>query len=482
MVQGARLLPDRPRRFSLRLVLAEPVAPASLVARMMALAPAWPTRLASTVSAMVAPAAAWPDGLAAGMLALASVWPAAALAATLSASHPEVLYVSQWAATDVQGRVTASTSSAHIAAPGSSDSGLDSAWSPALDRPLALPELSVVPLGWADPYRSSLPTGIHGVPGATAGPGAIDRTASLLDAASTYFAQQSAGLALRVAQVLRAEGVGEAWFSYRQRVQNAGVGRVLAWNFHTNAAGVWFASRPAFDATTSTTLAVRYTSLSAAAGLPASIAFRAGGWLSWQLRDAAGLPLGAIDQRDAQGTFDGAGGLACLLGISAAGGCRPDQPGVAMLRDRFGATRTVVDYVTALRPAYAVTAGGIRYALATLDVARTLQGGDLACRTPPLRFVNAFQAAFRLEADVQRFVQTGAGPWQQAAGATVQWLTGLQPWRTLALAVQPGQVAGLVGEVIDPDSGRLAALSSFPAGIQTVRVTPVTCQPTAAAH
>lgn len=410
----------------------------------------------------------------------------------LTAVAPAILLVDQATATDATGAVRSDVRSARLGVPGSTDLGLASDWSNAFGRVLPDSDLAVVALPWRDPRVPAAAqvsfgrrTGVGGaLPGNVAS--SVPSLPGLLDQAAAHFAAQAPRLASRLGEVLKAEGLQEAWFSYRQALSHGGQVQQIGWSLHASVGGTWFASDPAFDGAGGGTLRARYVSLQAARGLPDAVAYRDGGWLVWQLIDPAGnagdgasnlASDRASDRagaRDTHGAFDTLDGLGCLLGTTRVH-CMLQEPGLDVIADQVGATRIELDYLEALRPDYVSGTGGLRVAPLLLQVSRLLESADPRCQAVPLRFVNIFQASFRLQARVDHFVRSLSGRWARSVSAqTLQ--TSLQPWRTRSVELTPAELPEVSQGIVDPDTGQLTPLSAYPAGIQDIRAGPVECR------
>jgi len=404
-------------------------------------------------------------------------------AARIDGSDPPVLIVDQWLETDAQGLLVQSAIQARLRRSGSTAAGLSSAWSPALDRTLDAQGLQMVALAWRDPpLPGSAPRQTVESGGAAAGWGApIESAATRIGRLSALAAQQSQeaapALAARIARTLQDAGAAEAWFNFRQRLPVAGQPRQVSWTLHVAASGVWFAGTPAVDAPGSAVLHVVYIPLAAAKGLPAAYRYQDAGWLRWQVADAAGHPQMGAGARDTGGAFDGSSGLACLLGVAPTRTCDPLQEAIPGLIERLGAAQADLTVASALQPVYAASAAGRRYALARLEIQRSLQGGDPACAAPPWRFSNAYQAAFLLQARLDHYQRGAAGQWSLLSSSNARMSGPVAPWKQLSVPVSGLLRAELDQLAIDPDRGQLVRLDAFPAGLQQVSASAVLCQP-----
>ncbi len=403
-----------------------------------------------------------------------------AWAARIGGLTPSLLVVDQWLETNAQGLVLQSGLDARLRSTASTADGLSSDWSPALDHRLADAGLQLLAVPWQDPPLPAAGQS-RSVPGTRAAvrlPAnvAASRIARLSALAASQLQAAAPALAARLVARLQAAGASDAWFNFRQRLPVAGQPRQLSWTLHVAASGTWFAGTPAVDVPGTALLHVNYTARAPATGLPADYRYPDGGWLRWQLVDATGHRLPGSGARDTQGAFDGPAGLACLLGTAAAAACDAAQEGIAGLIERLGAAQADLTVAAALRPLYVVTAGGQRFALARLTIQRSLQGGDAACATPPWRFINQYQAAFLLSARLDHYQRSLSGSWFLQSSGTAELKGPLSPWKQLSVPILASQIAQLDQLAIDPDRGQLIRLDTFPAGLQQVTASAVSCQ------
>lgn len=402
----------------------------------------------------------------------------AAQAARSGGTAAAVLLVDQWASTGAQGELLAAGVQARRRAVVSTAAGLASDGLPALDQSLSAGTLQITPVPWKDPPLRQGPGTVGWQPpgphfGAPADSPAI-RIAALSALAVQTLQAQAPDLAGRLAAALQSAGVNEGWFNFRQILPVAGQRRSVFWTLHASAGGAWFAGTPAIDAPGSAALQVSYIPRAAAAGLPDSVRYAQGGWLSWTVADGRGHPLPGGGSRDTGGVFDGAQGLACLLGALPAA-CAAGQETIADLIERLGAVQVDLQVATALQPVYAVTPAGQRYALASLRIDRSLRGGDAQCLQAPWRFHNDFQAAFQLQARIDHWQRSADGQWRLQDSRSTRLSGAAQPWKSLELPLDPALRGAVAQLAIDPDRDRLVRLDSFADGLQPVSAGPVRC-------
>ncbi|MDE3010044.1 MAG: hypothetical protein KGI67_04080 [Pseudomonadota bacterium] len=409
-------------------------------------------------------------------------------AARLGGGAPSLLMVDQLVSTDANGYVLQSWLQLALRSVASTASGLmvlPDAAGAAPDPGAAAAGLDgVQPLLWRDPPLQRAPQAgaALALSSAAYAAAANDTPAARVTQLSTLATRQlqsaAPAMAARLAAVARSRGAAEAWFNFRQQLPVAGAPRSVVWTLHATAAGTWFAGTPVVDAPGAALLHARYVPLTVAAGLPAGYGYQDGGWLRWDLSDALGHALPGAGARDTHGAFDGAQGLACLTG-SASTPCDPAQEGIPGLMERLGVAQAELTVAASLRPVFVVTAAGQRYAVARLVVQRALSGADPACLTPPWQFRNDYQAAFQLDARLDRYRRAADGHWSLLERRSLRQAGPLLPWKSVRMTLPAAPLPALDALAIDPEQGGLVRLDAFPAGLQRVTAGAVVCEATA---
>lgn len=406
-------------------------------------------------------------------------------AARLGGGAPSLLMVDQLVSSDANGRVVQSSLQLALRSVASTATGLmvlPDASGAAPDAGTAAAGLDgLSPLPWRDPPLQGVTQAgaVRALPSAGDAAAGNDTPAARVTQLSTLATRQlqsaAPALAARLAVVARSRGAAEAWFNFRQQLPVAGAPRTVAWTLHATAAGTWFAGTPVVDAPGAAVLHARYVPVRVAAGLPAGYGYQDGGWLRWELSDVLGHALPGAGARNTHGAFDGAQGLACLTG-SASAPCDPTQEGIPGLMERLGVAQAELTVAASLRPVFVVTLAGQRYAVARLVVQRALSGADAACLTPPWQFRNDYQAAFLLDARLDRYLRLADGRWSLLERRALRQAGPLLPWKTLRMTLPVAPLPALDALAIDPERGGLVRLDAFPAGLQTVAAGPVVCQ------